>query len=45
MVATLSAIKLDISAQMKKHEEHLALTTKKFQSVDKKVDIDLESTI
>ena len=45
MVTTFSAIQLDLSAQMKKHEDHLSLTTKKFQSVDKRVDVDMESTI
>ena len=45
MVQTFNAIKMDINVQMEKHENHLTLTTEKFTSVDKRVDIDLQAVI
>ena len=45
MVQTFNAIKMDISVQMEKHENHLTLTTEKFTSVDKRVDIDMQTVI
>ena len=45
MVSTFTTIKLDIQTQMRRHEEHLIETTQKFQSVDRRVDVDLESVI
>ena len=30
---------------MEKHEQHLAITTEKFESVDKRVDVDLQAVI
>ena len=45
MVGTFEGIKADISQQMQKHEQHLQQTSSKFQSVDQRVDVDLQEVI
>lgn len=45
MVTTFQDMQTNLKLQMEKHEYHLTTTANKFQSVDKRVDIDLEKTI
>lgn len=45
MVETFKAMQVDIKAQMERHEQHIQMTTNKFEQVDKRTDVDLEGLI